>query len=73
MFRGFNYIKNNIIKHLKETQSKTTILNWTDYICNQILFLNSLTNFYYFLVILVIYLMVKISYIAQFKIELTIL
>ena len=31
MFRGFNYIKNNIIKHSKETQSKTTILNWTDY------------------------------------------
>ena len=25
-------IKNNIIKHSKETQSKTTILNWTDYI-----------------------------------------
>ena len=32
MFRDLNYIKNNIIKHSKETLSKTTILNWTDYI-----------------------------------------
>ena len=31
MFRGFNYIILNIIKYSKETQSKTTILNWTDY------------------------------------------
>ena len=32
MFRGLNYIILNIIKHSKETLSKTTILNWIDYI-----------------------------------------
>ena len=31
MFCSLNYIKNNIIKHSKETLSETTILNWTDY------------------------------------------